>query len=123
MLYMGGGLILCCCLYQFLTVEIGSVAFFRLLFYFGSMLLEQFTYCWFGNEVQFKVIFSRIVNVPQLCYLQSSKILNAIYNTPWVECDQKYKKIALQFMTQVTNPINMRAGLLEISVGTFLTVC
>ncbi|KAJ8969871.1 hypothetical protein NQ317_011862 [Molorchus minor] len=106
-LFIGGSIIICSVLFQLTTVPIGSFQCFMLASYAISMFVEQFIYCWFGNEVIHK----------------SGRILNSAYNTPWVDCDIKFRKILLMFLTNNQQPIKIMAGgLLVMSVPVYVSV-
>lgn len=61
-LYLGEGVILCCSLYQMVVTDLLSFRFLKLLLYFSSMLVTQFIYCWFGNEIKHKVKWEPFTN-------------------------------------------------------------
>ncbi|XP_023313103.1 odorant receptor 43a-like isoform X2 [Anoplophora glabripennis] len=106
-LFVGGGLILCSSLFSVSVVKIGSLEFIMLLFYLICMLIEQFFYCWFGNEIIFK----------------SSLILQSAFNTPWVSCNVKFQKILLVFMLKTSKPISiLTGGLFTMSVPVFVSI-
>ncbi|XP_072377668.1 odorant receptor Or1-like [Diabrotica undecimpunctata] len=106
-LFCGGGVIICSGLFQLSTASIGSMKSIMLVSYIISMLTDQFVYCGFGNEVIEK----------------SSNIFRCAYNTPWIECDIKFKKILLQFMTLTKDPIRIRVGgILVVSNAVFVSV-
>nr|QNH68054.1 odorant receptor 30 [Apriona germarii] len=106
-LFLGGTLVICSSMFQLSVVQIGTLEFFMLLFYLICMLIEQFVYCWFGNEVIYK----------------SAAIFQSTYNTPWVDCNVKFRKILLQFMTQTYRPISiLTGGLFTMSVSVFINV-
>ncbi|KAJ8967165.1 hypothetical protein NQ314_003053, partial [Rhamnusium bicolor] len=106
-LFTGGALIICSCLFQLSMAKVGELNFVMLLSYLISMLTEQMVYCWFGNEV--------------IC--KSALVLKSTYNTPWLDCDLKFRKILLQFMTQAQRPIILKAGgLIEMNLSVFISV-
>nr|CAI5822369.1 unnamed protein product [Callosobruchus analis] len=75
--------------------------------YLSCMLIEQFLYCWFGNQLIYK----------------SQNIFNSVYNIPWINCDMKCKKNLLQFMTQTKWPIVIRArGFFKMNMSVFISV-
>ncbi|CAG9823164.1 unnamed protein product [Phaedon cochleariae] len=54
---------------------------------------------------------------------QSDKILFSAYNTPWVECNTKFKKTLLNFMTHTSKPIGIKAGgLFTMSNSVFISI-
>nr|ALR72557.1 odorant receptor OR12 [Colaphellus bowringi] len=106
-LFLGGGVIICSGLFQLTLVEIGGLEFFMLISFLMCMLTEQFIYCWFGNDIIYK----------------SAQISNAAYNTPWTECDLRFKKILLQFLIQTKKPIQIKVGgLFAMSIDAFKSV-
>nr|UTN00955.1 odorant receptor [Semanotus bifasciatus] len=106
-LFTGGAVTLCSCLFQLSMVTVGTTEFFMLLCYLLAMLTEQFIYCWFGNEVIYK----------------SSLILQSAYNTPWLQCNIKFQKVLLQFMTQTYRPISLKAGgLFTMSILVYISI-
>ncbi|XP_018560835.2 odorant receptor 49b-like [Anoplophora glabripennis] len=106
-LFIGGTLILCSSLFQLSVVKVGSVESVMLLLYLICMIVDQLCYSWFGNEV--------------IC--KSSLILQSAYKTPWVDCNIKFRKILLQFMTQTCQPISiLTGGLFTMSVQVFVSI-
>ncbi|CAG9858901.1 unnamed protein product [Phyllotreta striolata] len=106
-LFLGGGMIICSGLFQLSTAKLGSIQSFMLISYTACMLIEQFMYCWFGNEVIDK----------------SSKIFNSAYNIPWIQCDMKVKRTLLQFMTLTKYPIKLKVGgMIVMSNAVFVSV-
>jgi len=53
--------VLCLCIYQMLTTNLLSVEFAYSSSYLGSMLIQIYLYCWFGNEVTLKVDYLNIL--------------------------------------------------------------
>ncbi|XP_023025782.2 putative odorant receptor 71a [Leptinotarsa decemlineata] len=103
-LFFGGEVLICCSLYQMSVVPIMTIEFFMVISFVIAALMEQFVYCWFGNDIIHK----------------SSKISDAIYNTPWIECDLQYKKILLNFLIQTKFPIEIWVGrLFSMSIPVF----
>ncbi|XP_072757296.1 odorant receptor Or1-like isoform X1 [Anoplolepis gracilipes] len=47
---------LCTSIFQMSKKKILSVEFLSLILYLGSMLFQVFFYCWYGNELQLKII-------------------------------------------------------------------
>ncbi|XP_050298884.1 uncharacterized protein LOC126737855 [Anthonomus grandis grandis] len=89
-------------------IDIGSTAFFYLLFFLFSMLTEQFIFCWFGNEITFK----------------SQEIFRAIYNIPgWMDCDLEFQKMLITFMLASKKPLVIYAGhIIPLSIKVFINV-
>ncbi|CAG9817456.1 unnamed protein product [Phaedon cochleariae] len=53
---------------------------------------------------------------------QSGMIFSSAYNTPWLDCDKKFQKILLNFMTQIKSPIGLKAGgLFTMSISVFVS--
>lgn len=76
-------------------------------FYFISVILEIFLYCYYGNEL--------------MC--ESQRMTEAIYSCNWIGQNKTFKKILLMFMqsTQRTMTI-MAGGYFTVSLSTFVTV-
>ncbi|KAG5884635.1 hypothetical protein JTB14_035730 [Gonioctena quinquepunctata] len=106
-LFVGGALVICADLFQLTVVQTGGIECLLFASFLVCMLLEQFMYCWFGNEIIYK----------------SEKIFTSLYNTPWLDCDLSYQKILLNFMTQTVKPIDLKAGgLFTMSISAFVSV-
>ncbi|CAH2008633.1 unnamed protein product [Acanthoscelides obtectus] len=106
-LIIGGVFVICTSLLQLSIARVGSLAYLTNLFYLICMNTEQFVYCWFGNEI----------------IVKSSRIYRSIYNTPWIDCDVKYRRLLIQMMGQARRGINQRAGgIISLSTGTYAAV-
>nr|XP_023025402.1 odorant receptor 43a-like [Leptinotarsa decemlineata] len=106
-LFAGAEIFICSALFQITSVTTGTIEFFLVVFSLVTFLMEQFIYCWFGNDIIHK----------------SEKIPDAIYNTPWLECDLQYKKILVNFMIQTKLPINIMVGkLFPMSIPVFKSI-
>nr|APC94237.1 odorant receptor 10 [Pyrrhalta maculicollis] len=106
-LFLGGATMISTILFSLSTVEIGSPQSLMLMSDTMCMLVMQFVYCWFGGEITNK----------------SANVFMTSYNTPWTDCNIRYRKVLLQFMTMTQNPIEMRVGgLLVMSNAVFTSI-
>ncbi|XP_028045088.1 odorant receptor 46a [Monomorium pharaonis] len=78
-------LILCTSIYQMSKTKLFGVEFFTFVLYFGSMLFQVFSYCWYGNELD----------------LKNKNIAYAIYSTNWFSISVKQRK-CLSFVMMIS---------------------
>ncbi|KAG5323693.1 OR94B protein, partial [Pseudoatta argentina] len=99
--------VLCLCIYQMLTTNLLSVEFAYSSSYLGSMLIQIYLYCWFGNEVT----------------LKSTEIGNAVYEMDWPMLPVDLMKTLLIIITQSVKPIKITSGyIITLSNESFMKV-
>ncbi|KAF2896750.1 hypothetical protein ILUMI_09425, partial [Ignelater luminosus] len=77
------------------------------IIYIGAMVTQLFLFYWLGNEV----------------LLESSGIANAIWESPWYECNNSAKKTLLQIMVRSQRPLKLSVGVFyHMSTQTMLTI-
>ncbi|KYQ49775.1 Putative odorant receptor 67a, partial [Trachymyrmex zeteki] len=99
--------VLCLCIYQMLTTNLLSVEFAYSSSYLGSMLIQIYLYCWFGNEVT----------------LKSTEIGNAVYEMDWSMLPVDLMKTLLIIITRSMKPIKITSGyIITLSNESFMKV-
>ncbi|XP_056636812.1 odorant receptor Or2-like [Diorhabda sublineata] len=88
-------------------VKMGSPLSIMLASLSSCILIMLFGYCWIGNKIIEK----------------SSDVFITMYNTPWIDCDLRFQKVLLQFMTMTKSPIQITVGgVISISNATFMSI-
>ncbi|CAG9815995.1 unnamed protein product [Phaedon cochleariae] len=108
-MFLGASLTICSDLFQLtkVTFEGDTAKFLVLSSLLNCMLIQQYMYCWFGNEIIEK----------------SRNIFTSAFNTPWIDCDLKFKKLLLNFSSQAMKPIEIKVGgLFTMSNAVFISV-
>ena len=80
------------------------------LFYVMGLAAQLFLYCWFGNEVETKVILLlRFRNFLLLFCSQSSKIPYSIFSSQWVDVSLHVNKNMQILVERCHRPIKITA--------------
>ncbi|RZC38949.1 7tm 6 domain containing protein, partial [Asbolus verrucosus] len=91
-------------MFRLTTVIPFSSEFFSFLAFLMAIVIETFTYCWFGNEVEIK----------------SSQISYAVFESNWPDASMEIKKHMVFFITRSQKPLKMSAvNLFYLSLDTF----
>ncbi|RZC34115.1 7tm 6 domain containing protein, partial [Asbolus verrucosus] len=94
-------------LFRLALVTPSSFQFYTLLCSIASMIVQIFTYCWFGNEVETK----------------SNQIAYAAFKSDWTKQSSEVKKILIIFTIRTQKPIKLSTfNLFYLSLSTFMTV-
>lgn len=132
--------VLCLSIYQMSTLDLFSMDIVFSYSYLGSMLMEVYLYCWFGNEMTlkvgtvFRVMHTSInhrniggiffLNPPNFqLHLQSNEVGDAIYQMDWTILPVDILKDFLLIMTRSMKPLKISCGhVLILSVESFMSV-
>ncbi|XP_057654764.1 odorant receptor Or2-like [Diorhabda carinulata] len=105
--FLGGAAMISTILFTLSTVKMGSPLSIMLVSLSSCILIMLFGYCWIGNKIIEK----------------SSDVFITMYNTPWIDCDLRFQKVLLQFMTMTKSPIQITVGgVISISNATFMSI-
>ncbi|XP_015180565.1 PREDICTED: uncharacterized protein LOC107068558 [Polistes dominula] len=100
-------IVLCLTVYRMSKAEIASIEFIWGVSYLGSMFMQIFLYCWFGNEV----------------ILKSMQIGDMFYEMDWTSLENDIVKIIPIIMLRSTKPIEMRSGyIIVLSAQSFTSI-
>ncbi|XP_076241168.1 odorant receptor 94b-like [Calliopsis andreniformis] len=91
--FSGGFLCLCLGLAQLLKEDNFNTTFLATMMYLSSMMLQNFLYCWHGNEVK----------------LKSIGLARAIFQIDWTELNEGTKKLLLVVMDRTRSPIEFNS--------------
>ncbi|RZC39634.1 7tm 6 domain containing protein, partial [Asbolus verrucosus] len=86
-------------MFQLTTVVPLSGEFFSFFAFLMAIVIETFTYCWFGNEVEIKHIY--------IYRLQSSRIPYAVFESNWPDATIEMKKHMIFFITRCQKPLKI----------------
>ncbi|XP_018055760.1 PREDICTED: odorant receptor Or1-like [Atta colombica] len=110
--------VLCLCIYQMLTTNLLSVEFAYSSSYLGSMLIQIYLYCWFGNEVTLKVDYLNILKP-----FKTTEIGNAVYEMDWPMLPVGLMKTLLIIITRSVKPIKITSGyIITLSNDSFMKI-
>nr|UTN00930.1 odorant receptor [Semanotus bifasciatus] len=105
--FMASIFVICISCLQLTLIEPFTVAFFAMVIYFLTMLIEVFLYCYYGAVL----------------YEESNSVINAIYMSEWYNFDQQSKKALITLMERAKRPMTITAGkLLDLSLETFTMI-
>ncbi|XP_025989821.2 odorant receptor 13a [Solenopsis invicta] len=94
-------------IYKMLTRSLFSIEFAWHSSYLGSMLVQIYLYCWFGNKVT----------------LKSTEIGSAIYEMDWPMLPTDLMKILLIIITRSKKPIQITSGyIITLSNDSFMKI-
>ncbi|XP_018351974.1 PREDICTED: odorant receptor Or1-like [Trachymyrmex septentrionalis] len=111
-------IVLCLCIYQMLTTNLLSVEFAYSSSYLGSMLIQIYLYCWFGNEVTLKVDYLNILKP-----FKTTEIGNAVYEMDWPMLPVDLMKTLLIIITRSVKPIKITSGyIITLSNESFMKI-
>ncbi|KAL0119581.1 hypothetical protein PUN28_007789 [Cardiocondyla obscurior] len=100
-------IVLCLSIYKMLAKSLLSMEFAWCLSYLGSMLMQIFLYCWYGNEVT----------------LKSTEIGSAIYEMDWSVLPADLMKTLLMIITRSKKPIKITSGnIITLSNESFMKI-
>ncbi|XP_046144666.1 uncharacterized protein LOC114872755 [Osmia bicornis bicornis] len=99
--------VLCLSIYQMSTLDLFSMDMVFSYSYLGSMLMEVYLYCWFGNEMT----------------LKSNEVGDAIYQMDWTILPADILKDFLLIMTRSMKPVKISCGhIFILSVESFMSI-
>ncbi|RZB40796.1 7tm 6 domain containing protein [Asbolus verrucosus] len=94
-------------LFRLVLVTPSSFEFYTLLCSMASMIVQIFTYCWFGNEVEIK----------------SDQIAYAAFESDWTKQTLQAKKILIIFTIRTQKPIKLSTfNLFYLSLTTYMAI-
>ncbi|RZC32280.1 7tm 6 domain containing protein [Asbolus verrucosus] len=94
-------------MFRLTTVVPLSGEFFSFIAFLMGIVVETFTFCWFGNEVEIK----------------SSQIPYAVFESSWTNASTEVKKHMIFFITKCQKPLKMSAlNLFYLSLDTFTKI-
>ncbi|XP_044766729.1 odorant receptor 4-like [Coccinella septempunctata] len=100
-------LLFCTAMYRLSIVEFDNLDFLPILAFIGTISIQLFLYCWFGNEVNHK----------------SSKLHWAAYQSDWVGSPMSFQKKLCVFMRKTKEPIQIYAlSFFPLNTVTFTSV-
>lgn len=109
--------------------QVSEISFLTsmLIIYLLAMLTELYMYCWFGNEIMYKVVNRDIQNSLNSFYwngfFQSLNIGDACYLSEWYDCSESAKNELLIIMQRTRKPLKITTlGLSTLSLATFTSV-
>ncbi|RZC35405.1 7tm 6 domain containing protein, partial [Asbolus verrucosus] len=88
-----------------------SSEFYSFVSYTFCICIQVYMYCWFGNEIEVKVIRS------------SGLLPYAVFESDWTELSPEVKKMMIFLFLKVQKPLKMSAfGLFCLSLETFIKI-
>nr|ALR72566.1 odorant receptor OR21 [Colaphellus bowringi] len=74
--------------------------------FIGCMLLQIFSYCWFGQSIMMK----------------SLEVADVCYNSNWYDADLRIRKMIFIIMERCKQPLELRAKIITINLQTLLAI-
>ncbi|XP_018566967.1 odorant receptor Or2-like [Anoplophora glabripennis] len=113
--YLTSGALICNIGFLLVHIRGLNLQFFNTVFYFAAMMCQLGMYCWFGNEI--------IVKVNICAIFLSSDTKTACYESDWIDCEVKVRKILIIIMERSKRPLFLTAGKFSVlSLNSFTTV-